>query len=379
MAAPSRSETWAAGWHALFVALALAAIVVSGMLMRVELLTPDLTLGGSFYGVALALHAVMAVLGVVVPLPALVLGPLWLRRAEPAGTPARAASLAAKVALVSHALALAVLALGLARVVPSPLFFASPLLLLAVTLGLIDLARRQPFARAARSPLALGVLGSMIAAWIFLAPIVFGALDGLAMPWPDRSSTAALVAALGESGPAWILLPTALGLGLELTLVGFGPRPRRRGGERVLGLVLAVVALAYPFLAERVEHGALYVADTYVEVGLRHGLLVLFATVALLALLSPRRPHPRRWLTVTAVLLALAAPIAAEVMLGMQGMPRRYYQYDDVFTGQHVVTGVAWAGFLLALTTVTATWVSARRRERGTADGTPDAISRTFD
>ncbi len=122
------------------------------------------------------------------------------------------------------------------------------------------------------------------------------------------------------------------------------------------GLYLAAIILpasAY-FLLKRISSNAnlsLVVQDTYYSVAMSHCLatVIILAIFVLLAVWTKSRDGQLSlWVTmphILAILFASAVYIGNQVSLGVNGMPKRYVDYPDVFS--EIQIRVSIAGFVL--------------------------------
>jgi len=334
-------------WHIGLVLATGTLTLLSGLLLQLNLTSPDgLLFTRHSAATTLSLHGLLCALLTTLPVLILLGGAVALPRWR--GVAPRIAWLSNTTVAV-HALAVVALPIGVLTSSmlsgPSaalPLTLALLFTVLAVLLMGAQLVRGLAVVPAwRRSPLAWGVFAGALVTLVLIGPaavaLVVALLPGQAL---DAYFGASVVwTQVEELGAPIAVGIAALGWAVELVLVHGGAR-------RVLGVTLLVCVVTYGVVAPRVP-GDLHVADSTVMVALIHLLHGAAVVLPGLALLAPRRGTRASLVRVTLTALCWLAMCAFEALLGMQGMARRYAEYDPVFTTLQQLVGLAALAFVV--------------------------------
>lgn len=273
---------------------------------------------------------------------------------------------------------------GLEGSKPPVLIYIAPLLqaiaatIYAVHLGIVVLAHRgEQTPIAAVLVLALGAAGLVGVATSFAsiqtAPnsftIAFALLLAtLAIAGPGKASRVLMLIAAGAIA-LWVVVPNALAAlaiaGLWFTLAVIGGFARPAVAFVVFGCAPAIVlhSLAGAFVPDD-----LHLHDTHFAVGTFHLLMVIvgFAAIACMHTWFERKPNPIvAWIggaiTSAGAFLCVYGALGA----GAAGMPRRYWDYDPMYTSLHSVamwgTWIALAGAVM----IAIAWFIGRATDSG--------------
>lgn len=238
---------------------------------------------------------------------------------------------------------------------------------MALALGSIDICitwlRRDRLKLLIAYPILLGgllALGQAVWFLVSRGPLLFGSAE-MFDPALGGDPYPLLMAVDGDG---WFLVTTAI----PASLVAIDALIRGPALRRILGsatIVMAGTGLSVVILLSYVAGRDIHLHDTMIVVAVPHAL----AGATWLSLLaSTWRPGRAEGpMTVIAIVLGLAAPtsIAAYIMLGYEGMPRRYASHIEVFSGlQQTSTLAALVAALTggALALVVALRVSAKER-----------------
>lgn len=203
-------------------------------------------------------------------------------------------------------------------------------------------------------------LPPMLGQWALLAALALATATLVG----DDSSSILAVFALAAGGSM-----TLTGVHLfGLAVVGLWIALAIQGGIRrpVVALVLAGCgpSLTISALSQLLPGDHLH--DTYVDVARHHALAItiLFALLATLAAFGQRAPHPRlTWIATLVTTIGFVDHLVMSIHLGISGMPRRYWDYDPVFTAGHHGTGIAALVIVLGLVLLAIAWVLGRPRD----------------
>ncbi|MBS1123447.1 MAG: cytochrome c oxidase, subunit [Deltaproteobacteria bacterium] len=189
---------------------------------------------------------------------------------------------------------------------------------------------------------------------------------------PDARATLALVAVVCAA--LWAFTPLRV---LALATIGTWIALAARGGANrpvvafvILGCAPAILGQAVVSSIGYFLHEDSFLFDTYfalAEDHVRAAIIALAALAALHAWAAPllhRTPRPR---LATAAAVACSAGmvlhVAATAWLGTRGMPRRYFDYDPVFTLGHQLAGIGGAIVVAGLGLLAWAWLGARRSQ----------------
>ncbi len=250
-----------------------------------------------------------------------------------------------------------------------PLAIAASATLYAIHLALVVLAHRGPtlqVAIAAVLVIALGAAGvaGMVAALEVLQPqypntftLVFAlGLASLAVSGDRKASRVVTLIAIAVSlvwaiHPHVVLAFVIAGLWIALAIMGGFSRPAVAFVVFGCSPAIALHGLASGFLTGSTE---LYLFDTHFAVGTYHLQMALvgFAALAGLHAWSVRRPHSIvAWIGAVVGSAGLFLHVYSSLVVGGAGMPRRYWDYDPMYTSGHMVSlwgiGVLLAGAVL--------------------------------
>lgn len=258
---------------------------------------------------------------------------------------------------------------GLESSKPSVLIYIAPLLqaiaavIYAVHLGIIVLAHRgEQTPIAAVLVLALGAAGLVGAASSFassqalnsfaLAFVLF--LATLAIAGPGNASRVVMLIAAAAIA-VWVVVPNAIAAlaiaGLWFTLAVLGGFARPAVVFIVFGCAPAIIlhSLASAFVPDD-----LHLHDTHFVVGTFHLLMVVvgFGAIAGVHTWFERKPNPIvAWIGGAITSAGAFLHIYGALGAGAAGMPRRYWDYDPMYTSLHSVaiwgTWIALAGAVM--------------------------------
>lgn len=151
--------------------------------------------------------------------------------------------------------------------------------------------------------------------------------------------------------PRLLIAITLFSTSIALILLIFHARRSVSAGLYLAAIILP--ASAY-FLLERISSNAnlsATIQDTYYSVAMSHCLatVIILAIFALLAVWTKSRDGQQSlWVTmphILAILLASVVYIGNQVSLGVNGIPKRYVDYPDMFS--EVQNRASIAGFIL--------------------------------